>query len=57
MRDITFWINTDQKSENYLDENAQMRMLTDFHILHWGMRGQGVQMAFGHPGDKSGLML
>ena len=39
MRDITFWIYTDKKSEhnfkeNYSDENAQMRMLADFHILH-----------------------
>ena len=36
---------------------GQMRMLTDFHILRRGMRGQGGQMAFGHRGDKSGLML
>ena len=42
--------------DEYMDERSKC-LLTDFHILCWGMRGQGGQMAVGFAGDKSGLML
>ena len=47
-------LSTSLLRKKYIKEE---RADEDFHILLRGMRGQGVQMAFGHHGDKSGLML